>query len=220
MNRVKVKGAAAVLFLCLPVLSSTGCGGSTPDIVDVETSAIYLTKDGTVTEYLVEEFEKDYYDVAELQQMIQSEIEDYVSQAHAGREMEPDVQLIDICSPTEKNGVLNVSESKPTITVCMEYADAKTYGAYNNCTLYFGKVKEAKLAGYPILTDLYSASGTEILSKDKAQAMGEKHILVFQKNMQVVIPYKALYVTAGVTVEENTVIFDGADGRFAVVIMK
>lgn len=220
MNRVKVKGAAAAFVLCLSLSDLAGCGGSTPDIVDVETSAIYLTKDGTITEYLVEEFEKDYYDVTELQQMIQSEIEDYASQAHAGREKEPDIRLIDICTPTERNGVLNLKEASPTITVCMQYADAEIYGAYNNCTLYFGKVKEAELAGYSILTDLYDVSGTKILSVDKAQKMRENHILVFEGNRQIVLPYKVLYVTKGVAVEKNTVIFDGADGRFAVVIMK
>lgn len=220
MNKVKVKGVATAAVIGLLGAVSTGCGGGTPDIVDVETSTIYLTKDGTVTAYLVEEFDKDYYDVTELEQMIQSEIEDYVSQAHAGREEQEPVRLVEILSPDEKNGVANVGETETTVTVHMEYADAEIYGVYNDCTMFFGTVKEAQLSGYPILTDLQSVSGTETLKKEEAQAMEDKHILVLQENVRVVVPYKVLYVTRGVTVEEDTVFFDGSDGNFGIVIMK
>lgn len=220
MNKVKVKGVATAAVICLLGAVSTGCGGGTPDIVDIETSTVYLTKEGTVTAYLVEEFDKDYYDVAELEQMIQSEIEDYMSQAHAGREGEAPVKLIDICSPEEKDAMTLAGEGATTVTVQMEYADAEIYGVYNDCTMFFGTVKEAQHAGYPVMADLQSVSDGEILKKEEAQSMGDKHILVLSENVQVVVPYKVLYVTEGVTVEKDTVIFDGADGDFAVVIMK
>ena len=96
MNKVKVKGVATAAVIGLLGAVSTGCGGGTPDIVDIEKSTVYLTKDGTVSAYLVEEFDKEYYDVAELEQMIQSEIEDYMSQAHAGNTEKEPVKLVDI----------------------------------------------------------------------------------------------------------------------------
>ncbi len=219
MNKVKVKGVAAAVLTSLFCAVFTGCGEGTPDIVDIEKSTVYLTKDGTVTAYLVEDFDKDYYDVAELEQMIQREIEDYTSQAHAGSEEVP-VKLIDICSPADKDAASYTGDGADTVTVHMEYEDASVYGLYNDCSMFFGTVKEAKHAGYPILSDLQSVSGDEMLGKDQAQAMGDKHILVLPKGVSVVVPYKVLYVTEGVAVEKDTVIFDGEGGEFALVIMK
>ncbi len=218
MNNVKVKGVATVTLTMLALACFAGCGEDTPDIAEMEDSTIYLTKDGTVTAYLVEEFDRDYYDITELEQMIQLEIEDYLSQAHAGEETVP-VQLVDICSPREKNGVVGLGQ-ETTVAVCMEYASAEHYSAYNGCLLFFGTIKEALASGHSILADLTDISGEKLLKKEEAQTMVEKHILILQEEMCVVVPYKVLYVSEGVEVEENTVIFDEEQGGPAYVIMR
>lgn len=207
MNIEKAKRFFATAFVVLFVASSAGCGSQIPGIAEVERSTVYLTKDGTVTEFLVEGFEKDYYDVAELKQMILAEIEDYNSRANAGNDMTP-VRLISVYEKTD------------AVTVQLEYADAQEYGDFNGCVMYFGTIAHAKNAGYPIKTDVTDIATGTVLAKEEVQKMTENHVLVLQGNLPIVVPYKVLYVSTGVRVEGNTVIFDGADGSGAVVIMK
>ena len=218
MNKFKAKMFFAMGLCVLIGTLSAGCGSEIPGISAVEKSTIYLTKDGTVTEFLVEAFEKDYYDVTELEQMILMEIEDYNSQANAGNDGSP-VRLITVYGPQEKNASLGAKE-ETTVTVQMEYADAEEYGDFNGCVMYFGTIADAKNAGYPIKADVTDITTGEALAKEEAQKMTENHVLVLQGNIPIVVPYKVLYVSPDVRVEGNTVIFDGADGSGAVVIMK
>ncbi|MBQ7955396.1 MAG: hypothetical protein IJ282_06560 [Lachnospiraceae bacterium] len=217
-NRIKSITVAAVSLAV--VMGLTGCSGKMPMINEVEDSVLYLTKEGTVTAYLVETFDKDYYSAAELEQMILLEIEDYNSRANAGDETKKKVSLIDVCSPEEKNPIQGITEDTNTVTVQMEYANAEEYGGYNGNTMFFGTVSKANAAGYPIKADLLSVFDGSTLTKEDAQTMTDKHVLILQEKVPVVVPYKVLYASSGVTVDKDTVIFDGTEGELAYVIMK
>lgn len=214
---MKRKGfLTAVVMLAAMML--TGCGESVPVIGEVETSSIYLTEEGTVTAFLVEEFDEEYYSESELEEMICLEIEDYCSQAKAGEgEMAP-VSLTQILGPGEKAGVAGQSVS--SVTVQMEYASPEDYSAYNRKVLYLGTIGQAQADGYPIKTDLKSVSDDSVLTREQAQDMGNYYILITQESIPVHVPYDVMYVSGGVTADGNTVRFDGTDGGFAYVIMK
>lgn len=202
-----------------------GCGSGTPKIEKVEQSNIYLTEEGNVTVFLVETFDKEYYDAAELEQMILSEIEDYNATASAteGADAAEDekvaVQLVDILSPSEKNASVSGANAD-TITVQMEYATGADYTAFNGKVLFFGTIAQAETSGYPVKTDLKSVAGDEVLKRADASAMSENHILVFEESITVHVPYEVLYVSDGVTVDGKTVVFEGTEGKVATVIMK
>lgn len=209
----------AVLSLMISLVL-IGCGEKMPLISEAEGNMIYLTKDGKVTAFLVESFDKEYYSETELEKMILSEVEDYNSQAGAGSQKEEGqpVVLTDILSPEEKQE-MGLNDAK-TITVQLDYVSAQDYSAYNDTLLYWGTVAQAKTDGYPIQKDLSSPADGSALTKAQAQEMGENHLLVLQESIPVQVPYKVLYVSSGVTVEGNTVTFDGTEGGFAYVIMK
>lgn len=217
MGKSQRKGflAAAILFAACAL---TGCGDAVPVIGEVETSSVYLTKEGTVTAFLVEEFDKEYYSESELEEMICAEIEDYCSQAKAGEGEAAPVRLIQILSPAEKTGL--VGQPAASVTVQIEYASAEAYTGFNAKALYMGTVEQAQMAGYPIKSDLKSLSDGSVLTRAQAQEMQEYYLLVTQENVPVHVPYDILYVSEGVTADENTVSFEGTDGGFAYVIMK
>lgn len=221
MRQKKGRIVAAALGLMLAVFL-TGCGRKVPEIGEVQEAGIYLTKEGKVTAFLVEKFDKEYYDEAELEDMILAEIEDYNSQAKAGSLAENEktlpVVLADIMSPEEK--IAAGQTGADTITVQFDYAGTEDYSAYNGKVLYLGTVAQAKVDGYPVQKDLTSVSDGITLTKMEAQNLTEHYLLVLQESIPVHVPYEVLYVSSGVSVNENTVIFDGTDGGFAYVIMK
>lgn len=220
MNKNRIKSIAAVLLAFGLTLGLAGCGGKIPKINEVETATLYLTDEGTVTAFLVEEFDKDYYDESELEQMILEEIEDYCAQASAGDDQTVPVRLVDICSPQEKNAAEGTAGSATTVTVQMEYASVEDYTTFNGKTLYLGTVREAKTFGYPVRADLTAVKDGSLLSKEQAQGMDDSHILILQENMTVQVPWKVLYVSPGVTADGNMVTYEGADGGYAYVLMK
>lgn len=216
MKKYRKTGTMTLVLMLTLVL--TGCGSQVPDISQVETSSIYLTKEGTVTAFLVEEFEKEFYSEAELEQMILQEAEDYNSQAQAGEGEILPVKLADI--RTRQEQAEEGAAQTGMITVQMEYASAEDYEQFNGETLYLGTIAHAKASGYPIQTDLISISDGSILSKEQAQEMDEKHILVFKDNAPIQVPWKVLYASDGVKIEKQTVTFEGTQSGYAYVIMK
>lgn len=225
MSRHKGNRFFAIALSLLVGATLVGCGSGTPKIEKAEQSGIYLTEEGNVTVFLVETFDKEYYDAAELEQMILAEIDAYnattdvtADEAAAQKAMAP-VQLVDILSPEEKNTSIS-GASADTITVQMEYATSADYTAFNGKVLFFGTVAQAEVSGYPIKTDLKSVAGDEVLKKADASAMSENHILVFEESVTVHVPFEVLYVSDGVTVDGKTVVFEEAEGKVATVIMK
>lgn len=219
MSKHKLNRLLVIVLSLMMGAALVGCGSGTPKIDKVEQSGLYLTKEGNVTAYLVETFDKEYYDAAELEQMILSEIEDYNATAGAGEDGTAAVQLVDILTPAEKNESVTEAAAD-TITVQMEYASSADYTAFNGKVLFFGTIAQAEVSGYPVKTDLKSVAGDEVLKKADASAMSENHILVFEESIAVHVPYEVLYVSEGVTVDGKTVVFEGTEGKVATVIMK
>lgn len=231
MSKHKSNRLAAIALGLLMSVALVGCGSGTPKIEKAEQSGIYLTEEGNVTVFLVETFDKEYYDAAELEQMILSEIEDYNATAKAGETADitadntakegetAAVQVIDILSPAEKNASVSGANAD-TITVQMEYASSADYTAFNGKVLFFGTIAQAETSGYPVKTDLKSVAGDEVLKKADASAMSENHILIFEESIAVHVPYEVLYVSEGVTVDGKTVVFEETEGKVATVIMK
>lgn len=202
-----------------------GCGSDVPKIEKAEQSGIYLTKEGNVTAFLVETFDKEYYDATELEQMILTEIDEYnatmdaLADEAAAQQATAPVRLVDVLSPEEKNASVSGADTD-TVTVQMEYASCADYTAFNGRVLFFGTVAQAETSGYPVKTDLKSVSGDEVLKKADASAMSENHILIFEESITVHVPFEVLYVSDGVTVDGKTVVFEEAEGKLATVIMK
>ncbi len=230
MSRHKSNRLAAIALSLFMSVMLVGCGSDTPKISKAEQSGIYLTEEGNVTVFLVETFDKEYYDAAELEQMILAEIEDYNATANAAEganasgdekaaEDTAAIQLVDILTPEEKTTSVS-SDDADTITVQMEYASSADYTAFNGKVLFFGTIAQAETSGYPVKTDLKSVAGDEVLKKADASAMSENHILVFEESITVHVPFEVLYVSEGVTVDGKTVVFEEAEGKVATVIMK
>lgn len=218
MKKYRKKSALMTVLVLFAALALTGCGGKVPAIEKVESSMICLSEDGAVNAFLVEEFQAAFYDETELEEMIRQETDDYNAQAKAGEDETLPVQLVDILTRQEQADAGKAGAD--SITVQMAYASAEDYGAFNDTVLYLGTVDQAKTAGYPILSDLTSVSDGSTLTKAQAQEMGESHILILQENIPVQVPWKVLYTSAGVTVENKTVTFEGTEGGYAYVIMK
>jgi uncharacterized lipoprotein YajG len=79
MKRNKVRSVCACVAAAFML---AGCGtAKVPDVVDVTSLAI--SEDGQITSYLVDVFDKDYYDISELKTMALEDAADYNAEHQA-----------------------------------------------------------------------------------------------------------------------------------------
>lgn len=166
-----------------------GCGFSK----DVDTTTLIVDKKGEVTEAIVEDFDKDYYNADELKQEIEGTIRTYNSSAGGEK------AALDDFKKDEGTNVLKVRIS---------YATAADYTQMNERELFCGTVSDAYNAGYQFVTmaaaDGSSISETEILEK------GSSKIVIYEggkSSVDVKVSGKISYISA----ESGIVLNDKAD---------
>ncbi|MCC8139864.1 MAG: hypothetical protein LIO67_06145 [Lachnospiraceae bacterium] len=118
---LRIACALAITFLL------TGCGGSS---FEPSVSSLYIQKDGSITEAIVESFAQEYYSFDEFEDMVEKEIEAY-NQGFA--EEQVSIQSLEL-----KNSA---------IYLLLDYPDAEAYSAYNEVYCFQGTIEEALAEG-------------------------------------------------------------------------
>ena len=186
----------------LLAMGLTACISAEPD----EGTTVSVSKDGVITSYIVESFDKPYYDQEEMKQMILSEVADY------NREV----------------GSSNVSVDKIVVednlaTVVMNFANAEDYGEFYGKTFFIGTAKEAQDGGYDIDTVLSSTEDElETIGMSDMLTMTEYQILITDMKEPVTLNGKAAYVSDN-TIYSNslkTVTFGGEADDLAYVMYR
>lgn len=167
------KGAAAILLTAL----LTACGEKSPEVTSVS-----IDKDGAVTNVIYEEFDKDYYDVSELESMVGSEIDSYNSEFISPRITLDGVELID---------------DSAFVKVSMTFKDASDFSSFNEEKVFYGTIEEAIDAGYEVSKGLVDRGG-DALSEDFLDEHKDNHIVITTDKANFITPYKIRYMSKGV----------------------
>lgn len=122
----------------------TACGNKS---LSVDTNTLYIKSDGSVTEASFELLDKDYYDAAELESFVNSEVRDYNYQIFKEAVVVDRVEVLD-----------------KVAAAYIDYRSLKDYIAFNELEMFAGTVKEAMDAGYDF--------ETEFLRYDKEEKAG------------------------------------------------
>lgn len=190
----------------------TACGAAkVPD--KIENSSLIIREDGSVTAYVVDLFDKDYYDIDELARMAREEVAAYNTE-HSDGEQEA-IQL---------GEVERLSENGDAVIVSMEYDGAESYKAYNGKLLFYGTVAQARQEGFDfskLNQVLYNPKRDKsMVSSDlTGDEFAKKHVILLDEQTRVYAPLKVAYMsenakaledgsidTAGISEEEYPVI--------------
>lgn len=170
----------------------TGCGKfNLPD-----TNTVSVKKDGSIKQTIVEQFERNYYDVDELTAMAQDKIEKF--------------------SDGAENIVCDSIEAKDgKIIVEMTYQTGTDYMEFNNRELFSGTVAEATAQGYS-LKDAVTEEGIDISEEQLAEA-SEKHVVVIQtkegEELDVEVYGKILYTSGNIILSNKKVAYIAPEGE-------
>lgn len=109
------------------MLLLTGCGGSS---FEPSASSLYIQKDGSITEAIVESFAQDYYSFDEFKSMVEKEIQTYNQNFEE-----------------EQVSIQSVELKNSAIYLLLDYPDVEAYSAYNELYCFQGTVEEALAEG-------------------------------------------------------------------------
>ncbi len=191
MTRTKYAVAAA-LAAC--ALLPGGCGMLDQKSWEPqESDAILVGEDGTITEYVHEKLDEAYYDAAELQNMITSEVNEYNS-AHTA----------------ESVTVKEFGTEGQEVSLELVYASAEDFAAFNNVEFYYGSLINAQLSGYLFDVDYKKVingvvqgsafSGSEVIKEM------DKEVMVVEAPLEVKVPGNVLYTSANADVLASDVV--------------
>jgi len=192
----------------LAMLLLTGCGqAKLPDKIDEPTIAI--DGEGRVTSYLVELFDKEYYDITELTSMAISEAAEY----NTGKQAESGV-------PVTVEKVEELKDGSQKIVVTYKYDGAETFSDFNGSILFYGTVKEAMDAGYDLAGSLKSVKDGSMISGEQVMGDSEKHVVITQEKVRIYCPQKVAYISEGAVYEKDGSVDATQASDTVVILMK
>lgn len=155
------------------LLLLAGCGSS-----DRETK-LSLSKNGVLTQTIVEDWDQDYYDQSELE-----------------KEMEAAVDA----NPKVSMKSLRIKDGKATAKLV--YDSAEAYMDFNGVTCFWGTAAEAVAAGYSLAGKYLDREGNEVSLTTVLNNEKPYRVLILSEPVAVELPGKIFCASPGVEIRD------------------
>ncbi len=174
-----IKRIVAWTLACLSLsMLLVGCGNKENAHVPITSNTLELTSDGRLIAYIVEDFDKDYYDINELKTMVDAEIAEYNKAkadlvSEAGR-MPVIVEKVSMAEDGSKKAVL-----------ALNFQNAAIYADYMGQQAFLGTVADAINAGYVLEGMLVKVKGGAPFIGESLKKSQDKTILIIKDAVTV-----------------------------------
>lgn len=182
------------------ILNLVGCGEeAAPE--PISTSTIVLDADGGFTQCRVEPFDREYYQLSELDSMIRQEVQEYVSGAGG--------QNADGGQPVSVEQVSYLEGDSSQVMVALHFTDSQVYEDYMTEVdqqpheLFYGTVRQALEQGYDLGGSLLDVKKGTVIASAQLEKYMDKLVLVFEDALQVRCPSKVLYCSSNVSLTDT-----------------
>jgi hypothetical protein len=155
-------------------------------VEDVHTNTVLMNDDGTVQAATVEEFNKDYYNLTELNTFITEQINSY---NNANGEDSIAINTLEI---KEGNAIL-----------ILDYATIQHYAAFNEVEAYYSTIANVKNGDITLPDVFISASDGSYSSKELALKNDNYQILVINENTDVIVDGAIKFYSNAVLVNKS-----------------
>lgn len=210
MRQNRMKKCLTTVLSGILVLSLSGCGQTAKLPEEVVNTSLVVEKDGKVISYLVNTFDKDFYSLDGLEEMVKNEAEEF-NAAHTD-------------TPEEALTVKTVQAlgDGSMVQVVQEFDSADSYAEYNDQDLFYGTRVEALAQGSPVNKELVNAADGTPADPDKLEKVLEKgHLIITNASAYIYCPYPVLYISEGVVMgEDGSVDASQSDGVVTILMKK
>lgn len=204
-ERAMNKKGIGIALLCLVTVLLTGCSQTgEPEVLEATT--ITVDKNGGMTYYLVGEFDKDYYDLAELTDMATEEAAEF--SGNAGDH-----------SSVKVNRVETLQNDQGKVLIVYEFDGTDSFNEFNGSRFFYGTVDEAVSRGYLKGITLTGVDGDSAKTEAEIKQEGTKKLIVTDEKAVIYCPAKVAYLSEGAVLKEDgSVDTTGADGEVYILM--
>ncbi len=201
-----------LLVFVLGVLFIAGCSKENV-YVPVTANTVEITESGELIGYLVEPFDKEYYDINELATMVETEIAEYNTDnqtlvSEAGR------------VPIAVDKVIMAEDGSKKAVVALKFYNTVVYEDYMGEKFFYGTVEEAMAAGYEVDKKLSKVKGGDLLTGELLQKNKEKMILILDGAVSVRLPQSVQFLSTNAKVDGYGYVDCTADETLKYIIIK
>lgn len=182
------KAFVAVFFM---LMLMTGCSQA----FDAETNTVYVKKDGTVMQAIIEEFNESNYDQNELEEIIKQDVTSYNNGTEA----------IKVEKYKVKDNIAKLITS---------YAKASDYAIFNDVEFFAGTISEAKTEGYEFDDMFMSVDENKTVGSETIKSLSQYKVVVFEEKIRIMTDSKILYMSSNTKLidAKTAVLNDDAEG--------
>lgn len=148
-----------------------------------------IDQEGKIRYDIVEDFEKSYYDVSELQRLTQDEVDQFNREGTRGS-----VELGDVVKEGDR------------VRMTLRMSDADTWSDFMESSLIYDTVAAVRLNGTTFSSDMRDENGDRITTEALAD-LQEAHVIISSEAQIIETPYSIRYHSRGLNM----------DGKYAVV---
>lgn len=186
-------------MVCLLSAGICGCAANTVDVTD--RSSVRVFSDGHLEAEIVEKFDQDYYNEAELMEMVQQEITEY--------NLKKGGEPIKLLAEELENQLISME---------LSFETAEDYNAYMPDEIFAGTVNDAYQEGYDFNRSL------TVVGKDGA-TIGKKDLLNMAKHKLIILngngvlraPSKIMYYSQDMNLLDGKTVEAEEDGVYFVI---
>lgn len=213
--------AAMLCVICVLCLCSCGLMTKKYSFV-IEENSIFVHSDGQITAAIIEDFDKDYYDLQELvgltQSLVQSYNETYYGLSYYTYEQLTKEQKKQILLPVSLE---SASVDNGKVILVLKYANGNTYTDFNGIDIaaaggtkaYTSSVGEA--SAMALDGTFVAAKGGEAQLTEELQKKTGYHMIYVDFGTKIYFEHEISYVTNNVTVlSDNSVQTPSGQGSF------
>ncbi|MBR4083718.1 MAG: hypothetical protein IKK33_05490 [Lachnospiraceae bacterium] len=208
----KKKAISLFLVIVLSALFITGCSKETI-YVPVASNTIEITENGEIVGYIVEPFDKEYYDIQELAAMAETEINEYNTEKKTLVKEAGGV-------PVVVDKVIMAEDGSKNAVVALKFYNTAVYEDYMGRQLFHGTVEEAIIAGYDIDKKLSKVKGGDLLTGDLLQKNKDKKILILEAAVSVRLPQTIQFLSSNTKMDDYGYVDCTANEELKYIIYK
>ncbi len=156
-----------------------GCGQR-----DENVTSVTVDKEGKVTYLIYEEFGNDYYDLQELSDMAAREISEYNSEYISEKTTLESIEKVE-----QDNGSY--------VKMVMSFDSSEDFTNFNQESLFYGTVEEARDKGYLVSDKLVDKNG-ETIPSSYLDEHSDAHVIIITDKIRVLAPFNIEFMTKGV----------------------
>ena len=213
MRNYKKRLVVSIACLSLCAMFISGCAEQEVVYVPVTENTVEAVENGRIIGYIVEDFDKDYYDITELGDMVRAEIAVYNEKnaelvTEAGR------------APIIVDKVAMTEDGSAKAVVTLNFQNAAIYEDYMGTELFYGTVAEAVTAGYQLEGKLTSVKKGEAMTAEQITKNGEKHILIVEDNIWIRTSEKVQYLSENTSLTKEGFVDGNGSEELKYIITK